>query len=72
MIGDNTLVTALFSEVDIKEVKHSGIDELSFLIPGIVFHFCIVKHLPVLSPGSGHLGVAAAGCNAAQSHIVAP
>lgn len=72
VIGDNTLVRPLISEVDIREVQHGGIDEFSFLISGIVFHFCVVKHLPVLPPRSGHWGVAAAGCNAVQRHVDAP
>lgn len=72
MIGDNTLVKPIISEVDIKEMKHGGVDELSILITGVVFHFCIVENLPVLPPRRGHRRVAATGCNAAQSHVVAP
>lgn len=54
VVGNHTLVTALVSKVDIEEVKDGGVDELSFLITSIILHFCIIQHLPVLPPCSGH------------------
>lgn len=64
VVRNHTLVTALISEVDIKEVKDGGVDELSFLIASIILHFCIIQHLPILPPCSGHRRVTAAGCDA--------
>ena len=72
VIGDHTLVASLISEVDVEEVEHSGVDQLSLLVPGVVLHFSIVQHLPVLPPSRGHRRVAAAGRDAAQSHVVPP
>lgn len=71
MIGDHTLVAALIGEVDIEEMKHSGVDQLSFLVLGIVLYLCVVEHLPILPPSRGHRRVAAAGGHAAQSDVVA-
>lgn len=72
MIGDHTLVAALISEVDIEEMKHSGVDQLSLLVLGIVLQLCVVEHLSILPPSRGHRRVAAAGGHAAQSDVVPP
>lgn len=72
VIGNHTLVAPLISEVDIEEMKHSGVDQFSLLVPGIVLHFCIIQHLPILPPSCCHWRITATGRNAAQSHVVPP
>lgn len=69
MVRDNTLVASFVCEVDVEEMQHGGVEQLSLLVAGVILHLCVTQHLPVLPPGRGHGGVTAAGCQAAQSHI---
>lgn len=72
VIGYHTLVAPLISEVDIEEMKHGGVDQLSLLVLCIVLHFCIIQHLAVLPPCRGHWRITAAGRNATQSDVIPP
>lgn len=72
VIGNDTLVASLISEVDVEKMKNSGVDQLSLLVLSKVLHFCIIQHLPILSPCCGHWWIAAAGRDAAQRYVVPP
>lgn len=69
VVRDNTLVASFVCEVDVEEMQHGGVEQLSLLVAGVILHLCVTQHLPVLPPGRGHGGVTAAGRQAAQSHI---
>lgn len=72
MIGHHTLVAPFISEVDVKEMEHSGVDQLSLLVARVVLHHGIVQNLTVFPPSRCHWRIAAAGRYAAQSHVVPP
>lgn len=71
VVGHHALVTSLIGEVDIEEVQHCGVDQLAFLVAGVVLYLGTVKHLAVLPPRCAHWRVAAAQRHAAQGHVVA-
>lgn len=69
VVGDYALVASFISEINIKQMKHAGVDELLVLVAGIVLHLCVRQHLFVFPPRGVHGRVASAEGRAVESDV---